>query len=86
MLRFHPVISIILGLIVFFILRGIAVFLGASSWVGAVLVIPGYSWFGTILIVISSIFGGFIATYFAKDKNMKYGILEGIIINTNIHI
>ncbi len=81
LMRFHPIVSIFLGVIICSNLRliGITVF-GVTKWVGAVLVLPEYSWFGTYLIIVSFILGGFIATYFAKERNMKYGLFEGIII------
>ena len=81
LMRFHPIVSIFLGVIACYILRLIGINgFGVTRWVGAVLVLPEYSWFGTYLIIVSFILGGFIATYFAKERNMKYGLFEGIII------
>jgi len=81
LMRFHPIVSIFLGVIACYILRLIGINgFGVTRWVGAVLVLPEYSWFGTYLIIVSFILGGFIATYFAKERNMRYGLFEGIII------
>ena len=67
-MKVHPVISIILGIITVFILPLIwSVFTGAAP-------IP------IIVFVVAIVLGGFIATYFSKEKKMQYGIYEGIII------
>lgn len=81
-MRFHPIISIILGVIVSFILYFIAVLgFGAFAWVGAAISTrPGSSWSGVFLLIVSYILGGFIATYFTKEKKIKYGLYEGLIL------
>lgn len=80
-MKFHPVISIFLGVIVSVILYLIALSVfGVIGWIEAFIVIPGSSWFGTLLLIISYILGGFIATYLAKEKKIQYGLYEGIII------
>lgn len=71
-MRFHPVVSIIFGVIISFMLYLIAISVfGVMGWVGAFQAIQGASWFGTFLLIISYILGGFIATYFAKEKRYK---------------
>ena len=79
-MRFHPVISITLGVIVSFIVYLIAVLgFGAFAWVGAAISAhPGSSWFGVLLLIVSYILGGFIATYFAKENKVRYGLYEGL--------
>lgn len=80
-MRFHPVISITLGVIISFILCliSISVF-GVIGWVGAFQAIQGASWFGTFLLIISYTLGGFIATYFTKEKKIQYALYDGIVI------
>lgn len=80
-MRFHPTISIFLGGIVSFVLYFIAVTVfGVIGWTSAFQAIQGVSWFGTFLLIVSYILGGFIATYFAKEKKLKYALYDGIII------
>lgn len=40
----------------------------------------GASWFGTFLLIISYTLGGFIATYFTKEKKIQYALYEGIFL------
>lgn len=62
-MKFHPIISIILGTIIAFIIG------------------PLIAIFNPIFIYIYPVLiGGFIATYFAKEKKTRYGIYVGIII------
>lgn len=68
-MKFHPVISIILGFIVYEIVYQIAVH---AFGIGLGI--------GTILFYFALILGGFVATYFAEQKKIKYGIYEGIRI------
>lgn len=80
-MRFHPVVSIILGAIISFILYLIAISVfGVIGWIGGFQAIQGASWFGTFLLIISYTLGGFIATYFAKEKKIQYALYEGIFI------
>lgn len=80
-MKFHPVISIFLGFIVSFILYLIALSVfGVIGWVGAFQALQGASWVGTFLLIISYVLGGFIATYFAKEKKIQYALYEGIFI------
>ena len=67
-MKFHPVISIILGIIASFALHFISLSLFTYGLVAAV---PS---------IFSYIFGGFIATYFAKKKTIQYALYEGIFI------
>jgi hypothetical protein len=81
MKSFHPVISIILGVIVSFVLYLIVLSVfGVMGWVGGFQAIQGASWVGTFLLIISYIIGGFIATYFAKKKKIQYALYEGTVI------
>lgn len=81
MKRFHPVISIFLGVICCFALYLLAVLgFGIYAWVGAFLNLPNPSLFGILLLIVSFIIGGFIATYFAKEKKLRYGLYEGVFI------
>ncbi len=68
-MRFHAVISIILGFVVFFILHEIAV------WGFGLL-----SVLGNVLYYVSVLIGGFVATYLAKKMRIRYGIYEGVLI------
>ena len=68
-MRFHPIISIILGFVAFFILHEIAV------WGFGLL-----SVFGNVVYYVSVLIGGFVATYLAKKMRIRYGIYEGILI------
>jgi len=80
-MRFNPVVSIILGVIVSFVLYLIVISVfGVIGWIGAFQAIQGASWFGTFLLIISYALGGFIATYFAKEKKIEYALYEGIFI------
>jgi hypothetical protein len=81
-MKFHRDISIIFGVIASFVLYLIAVlYFGAFDEVGAAIsTYPGSSWFGVFLLILSYIVGGFIATYFAKEKKIKYGLYEGLIL------
>ncbi|BDZ68396.1 hypothetical protein [Methanobacterium ferruginis] len=66
-MKFHPVVSIFSGVIISFILFFISALL------------YGYIWFD-LSPIISFIFGGFIAVYFAKEKKIQYALYEGIIV------
>lgn len=66
-MKFHPVISIGSGVIVSFTLFFISA------------ILYGYIWFD-LSPIISFIFGGFIAVYFAKEKKIQYALYEGIIV------
>ena len=67
-MKFHPAISITLGIITVFILPPIcSIFTGVTP-------IP------IIVFIVAIMLGGFIATYFSKENKMQYGIYEGIII------
>jgi hypothetical protein len=71
---FHPIISIILGFILSFIIYVFIydlILLGVSDSVLEQI---------TIVIEVGSlVIGGFTATYFAKEKKIRYGIYVGII-------
>ena len=69
MVRFHPVISIILGFIVYEV-----IYLTSIQGFGL------YSGIGTVQFYVALMLGGFIATYFSKEKKVQYGIYEGILI------
>jgi uncharacterized membrane protein len=69
-MKVHPVISIILGIITGIILLIISMKLFSGNALAAA---------ATDFII--SIIGGFIATYFAKEKKIRYGIYEGIILS-----
>ena len=68
-MKFHPVISIILGIIVTITLFGILLPAFKAGTLDSV-----------VVFLIICVFSGFVATYFAKEKKMRYGIYEGIII------
>lgn len=68
LLKFHPVVSVILGYIVFFI------FLTFSG-----LAHLNFG-FNDILAIISYFFAGFIAVYLAKEKKIRYGLYMGIFL------
>lgn len=69
-MKVHPVISIILGIIAGIILLIISI----KLFSGNTLVSAATNF-------AISIIGGFIATYFAKEKKIRYGIYEGIILS-----
>jgi putative membrane protein (TIGR04086 family) len=66
-MKFHPVISTILGIVTVSILL--------------ILIGPNFSesTFGALGVIIL-ILGGFIATYFTEDKKIRYSIYGGIIL------
>lgn len=66
-MKFHPIISIILGLFVALVLVMIPLVFDAPSLVG------------NAMFIFAFILGGFIATYFSKDKNIMYSIYMGLI-------
>jgi len=68
-MRFLPVISISLGFFVFFILSVISL----VSF--NILSLAGF-----ILLLILIVFAGFLATYLAEEKKMRYGFIVGIPI------
>ena len=68
-MKFHPVVSIIFGLIVFLIFSLIIGFvIGINSGIGG------------ILYFVSFLVAGFIAAFLAKEKKIRYGFYEGICI------
>lgn len=68
-MKFRPAISIFLGIVVTILIFGIAVlFFGEAS---------GVLWFTGFFAVTT---GGFIATYFTKNKKIRYGLYVGIIL------
>ena len=80
-MRFHPIVSIISGVILSFVLYLIAISVfGVIGWIGAFQAIQGASWFGTFLLIVSYMLGGFMATYFAEEKKIQYALYEGIFI------
>jgi hypothetical protein len=73
-MKFHQVISIILGIIVFFVVFFSAIttldyFLGKNVLTAGFIILP--------LILIGA---GFISTYFTKEKKVRYSLYAGIII------
>ena len=67
-MRFHPVVAIFIGFIVYEILRLIA-----RISFGLV--------FDIILVSFIIAFAGFIATYFSKEQKIRYGLIEGNMYN-----
>ena len=74
-MKFHPLVSIIIGLIVFFILSELFGFLFGIN--------PGNIIF---LYAVIYLIAGFTATYLTEEKKIRYGIFEGlsILILTNL--
>ena len=70
-MKFHPAISIILGIIAAIIFFGI--FFGISA-----LAVGATAWALWVAILFGIINGGFIVTHFAKENKIKYGIYAGI--------
>ena len=68
-MKFHPVVSIILGIIVSFM-----IFVKISLSFSTSILILVAILFATLIL------GGFIATYLTKDRKMKYGVYEGITL------
>lgn len=80
-MKFHPVVSIIMGVIVSFVLYLIALSVfGVNGWTDPFQAIQGASWLGTFLLIISYALGGLISTYFAENKKIQYALYEGIFI------
>ena len=74
-MKFHPIISIILGITAAVSIFGISMLIfGETSW------IPG------AVFIFAFILGGFIATYFTKIKRTRYGIYVGIIFAAMLFI
>lgn len=71
-MKLHPVISIILGLLVYFILISFASILNNFAVIDSLSLF--FVYFVTVFV------GGFIATYLAKEMNIEYGIYEGLLI------
>jgi len=67
-MRFHPVISVFIGVIVSFVLHLVT----QSLFV--------YGWISVFVATFSYIFGGFIAVFYAREKKIQYGLYEGILI------
>lgn len=67
-MRFHPSISIFLGVIVSLVLYLIVHPLFA------------YFWFDAVIIIFSYTIGGFIAVFYARKKKIQYALYEGIFI------
>lgn len=71
--KFHPVLSIILGIIAAIIFFGISTLaVGVTAW---------SIW---ITILFGLINGGFTITHFTKEKRIKYRIYAGIIFATTV--
>lgn len=66
-----PISTILLGIIITSALMILIDNLESYLWV--------YEYVIPVEIVISGLIGGFVATYFAKDKKIRYGIYEGIL-------
>jgi hypothetical protein len=74
-MKFHPAISIALGVITTFVFSTIVgIFFYHISDLGN---IPSWS---ILFIIFGFLLGGFIATNFAKIKKIQYGFYEGIIL------
>jgi len=72
--RFHPVISIIIGFVTSYIIFAIIFYFTLSGALDSV-----FPQMLTVANVCSLVIGGFIATYFAKEKKIRYGIYLGTI-------
>ena len=72
-MRFHPVASVILGVIAAIIFFG-------PLWNFSIFLFGETSWALWGLIFAALIIGGFIATYFTKEKRIRYGSYVGIIL------
>jgi hypothetical protein len=73
-MRYNPVISIILGAVLIIVLFFSFVIIIGSNFNNGVV--------STVFLIIGTLIllgGGFIATYFAKDRKIRYGIYVGII-------
>lgn len=68
-MKFHPVVSIILGFTVFFVLFILTALSHLNSGI--------YKF----IAVISFLVGGFIAVYLTKEKKIRYGLYVGLLIS-----
>ena len=74
-MKFHPAISIALGIITTFVFSTIV---GLFSYhISNLGNMPSWS---ILFIIFGFLLGGFIATNFAKVKKIRYGFCEGIIL------
>jgi hypothetical protein len=81
-MKFHPVISIILGIITTFVFISVIsfMFIYPVSNGGSV-----SSWF-IIFIIFGLLLGGFIATNFAKEMKIRYSLYEGLVLGVLVYI
>ena len=81
-MKFHPAISIALGVITTFVFSAIV---GLLFFYG----VPNFgivsSWF-IPFVIFGFLLGGFIATNFAKEMKIRYSIYEGIIMGVLVFI
>lgn len=68
-MKFHPAISIILGLIISAILFAISI-----------MTVNATSVEGNVVNISTLMVGGFIATYFSRDKKIRYSIYMGLLL------
>lgn len=75
-MKIHPIISIVLGIVITFI------FLSSAQAIVTynVFNLSSQSFLYPTLLIFGILFGGFIATYFAKIKKIRYGSYEGVIL------
>ena len=69
-MRFHPVVSIFFGLV--------AIFIAVIILEGTLGSFSNSSPKETIFLIVSNLIliaGGFIATYFAKERKIRYGVI-----------
>ena len=81
-MKFHPVISVVLGVITTFIFL---LFVGIILMYSIFDAGSGSSWFIPVLL-FGFLFGGFVATNFAKEIKIRYSIYEGLIVGVIISI
>lgn len=79
-MKFHPVISIILGIVTIFIgvivaFGILSVFTAYSSLEGTIFIVSMVVYYSLILIG-----AGFISNYFTKKKKILYSVCEAIIV------
>lgn len=79
-MKFHPVISIILGIVTIFIgvivaFGILSVFTAYSSLEGTIFIVSMVVYYSLILIG-----AGFTSTYFTKKKRILYSVFEAIIV------
>ncbi len=75
-MRFHPVVSIVFGVVMTFIFL----------FIGQAVLLSTQSSLYLVILLFGILFGGFLATYFAKEVKIRYSLYEGLIFGVLLQI